>query len=174
MQVQLHDFTAASAGAHGMHVHAVGKCEAPAFTTAGPHFNPASKQHGFDNPQGYHAGDLPNITVNADGSAAYGLQGDSITLQPNAPDYISDILDADGSALVIHASVDDYKTDPSGNSGTRIACGVFSATTVTLVGMPSTGSGGSGGLYLWLVIAAALLGGGVLAVRLSRAPSMGG
>lgn len=106
-------------GEHGVHIHTVGKCEAPSFESAGSHWNPAEKQHGLDNPQGQHAGDMPNLTVGADGRGmlSYQLKGGSI----------EGLLDEDGSAMVVHAKVDDQKTDPSGDSGDRIACGVFSA-----------------------------------------------
>jgi Cu-Zn family superoxide dismutase len=101
------------AGVHGIHLHAVGRCDGPKFESAGAHWNPAGKQHGKDNPQGAHVGDLPNLTAGADGkaSASFAIDGD--------------MADADGTALVIHAKADDYKTDPSGNSGARIACAVL-------------------------------------------------
>ncbi|UZK65836.1 superoxide dismutase family protein [Sphingomonas sp. M1-B02] len=106
-------------GPHGTHVHAVGKCEAPGFTTAGPHWNPTGHQHGKENPAGPHAGDMPNLNVGDDGNdrTIFTLPGGTF----------AGLLDQDGAALVIHADADDYKTDPSGNSGGRIACGVFQA-----------------------------------------------
>jgi superoxide dismutase, Cu-Zn family len=107
------------AGTHGAHVHAVGKCDAPDFTTAGGHWNPTQHQHGSKNPQGPHMGDLPNLVVGADGKGAV-----DYTI-PNAT--IEGLLDQDGAALVVHAGPDDLMTDPSGNSGGRIACGVFAA-----------------------------------------------
>jgi Cu-Zn family superoxide dismutase len=107
------------AGIHGAHVHTTGRCDAPDFTTAGGHWNPTGKQHGTSNPAGPHAGDAPNLTIGADGSGTL-----SITLPGGTMDGL---LDADGAAFVIHAGPDDYKTDPSGNSGGRIACGVFTA-----------------------------------------------
>ncbi|MEO8547243.1 MAG: superoxide dismutase family protein [Sphingomicrobium sp.] len=107
-------------GIHGLHVHAVGRCDPPGFTTAGPHWNPAGTKHGFNAPGGPHAGDLPNVTV-----AANGVLQESVTL---AHASFASLLDADGSALVIHAKADDYVTDPSGDSGARIACGVIAAT----------------------------------------------
>lgn len=107
------------AGLHGAHVHTVGRCDAPDFTTAGGHWNPTAKQHGTSNPAGPHAGDAPNLTIGADGSG-------SVTIMLPAG-TMDGLLDADGSAFVIHANADDYKTDPSGNSGGRIACGVFAA-----------------------------------------------
>ncbi len=106
-------------GIHGIHVHAVGRCDPPGFTTAGPHWNPAQRKHGFDAPAGPHAGDLPNVTV-----AANGVLQEAVSL-PGAS--FATLLDGDGAALVIHARADDYATDPSGNSGDRIACGVISA-----------------------------------------------
>ena len=106
-------------GTHGMHVHQVGRCEPP-FESAGDHFNPANRQHGFLNPAGQHAGDLPNITVRSDGTAAADHHASDLTLSDGG----NALLDGDGAALVIHAGVDDYRTDPSGNSGPRIACGV--------------------------------------------------
>jgi Cu-Zn family superoxide dismutase len=106
-------------GIHGVHVHAVGKCEAPDFASAGGHWNPVSKQHGTLNPAGPHAGDLPNLEVDASGNG-------TLTMMLPGGTY-EGLLDEDGSALVMHAGPDDLKTDPSGNSGGRIACGVFGA-----------------------------------------------
>jgi len=108
------------AGAHGLHIHQVGTCTPPDFASAGPHWNPTGHQHGKDNPAGMHRGDLPNLLVgaNGQGSIEYVLPSASIG-GGNA------ILDSDGAALVVHATADDYRTDPSGNSGARIACGVF-------------------------------------------------
>ena len=104
-------------GIHGIHVHAVGRCDPPGFTTAGGHWNPADKKHGTNNPLGPHAGDLPNVEV-----AANGVLSATVTL-PGAS--MAGLLDADGSAIVLHAAADDYMTDPSGNSGARIACAVI-------------------------------------------------
>jgi superoxide dismutase, Cu-Zn family len=108
-------------GEHGIHIHQVGDCTPPAFTTAGPHFNPTGKQHGLEDPKGPHAGDLPNLRVEADGSAD--------TAFVLAPELLGQgnrsIVGARATALVIHAKADDYRTDPSGNSGDRIACGVI-------------------------------------------------
>jgi len=108
-------------GLHAVHVHAVGKCEGPAFTTAGGHFNPMNKKHRLKNTDGPHAGDLPDMYVNKDGIGRYESLLESFTLAPGQ----TSILDADGSTLVIHASPDDNISDPSGNSGDRIACGVI-------------------------------------------------
>lgn len=104
-------------GIHGLHVHAVGRCEGPEFTSAGSHWNPANRKHGTNNPAGPHAGDMPNVEV-----AANGTLGATVVL-PGAT--MANLLDADGSALVLHAAADDYATDPSGNSGARIACAVI-------------------------------------------------
>ena len=106
-------------GLHGIHVHAVGACT-PDFLAAGGHHNPTGNQHGLENPNGPHAGDLPNLTVEANGTATYQATNALVTLGPGA----NSLLDADGSALVIHADPDDEATDPTGNSGGRIACGV--------------------------------------------------
>lgn len=108
-----------SAGEHGIHVHAVGSCVGPAFTSAGPHFNPAAHQHGLANPAGPHNGDLPNLVVNDDAVGHLNAKTDRITLSAGPVS----VFDADGSALVIHANRDDQVTDPTGNSGARIACG---------------------------------------------------
>lgn len=118
------DATGLPHGIHGIHVHAVGRCDAPEFTTAGSHWNPANRKHGTSNPQGPHAGDLPNIEVSANGALgqAVTLSNASLTGIAGAPNVL---LDADGAALVIHAAADDYVTDPSGNSGARIACAVI-------------------------------------------------
>jgi Cu-Zn family superoxide dismutase len=106
-------------GTHGIHLHAVGRCEAP-FASAGGHWNPAGRQHGFDNPMGPHAGDMRNLTVGADSAATVNVTAANGTLREGA----TPLLDADGAALVVHAGADDYRTDPAGNSGARIACGV--------------------------------------------------
>jgi Cu-Zn family superoxide dismutase len=112
------------AGDHGIHIHAVGKCEAP-FASAGGHFNPAGAKHGTQNPDGPHTGDLPNIQFYGNGSAIYQTTTDRVTLGAGP----TSLFDADGSALVIHAGPDDYKTDPAGNSGDRIACGAITPAT---------------------------------------------
>ena len=103
-------------GQHGVHIHMVGRCDAPTFESAGAHWNPSNRQHGLENAQGPHAGDMPNLTVGEDGRGS---------LEHRLGGNLDNFLDADGSALVVHAAVDDQRTDPSGNSGGRIACGVF-------------------------------------------------
>lgn len=107
-------------GTYGMHVHMVGKCEGPAFDSAGPHWNPAMKQHGRDNPMGAHAGDMPNVTANADGKLVVETRINGAMLSD-----AGGVLDSDGASVVIHEKPDDYKTDPSGNSGKRLICGFF-------------------------------------------------
>ena len=108
-------------GTYGAHVHALGRCDPPGFESAGPHWNPAERQHGSQNPQGRHLGDLPNLLVGADGQGSFEFTIPGATLSRGA----RALLDRDGSALVIHAAPDDYRTDPSGNSGARIGCGAF-------------------------------------------------
>ena len=110
-------------GAHGVHVHMTGACEAPDFKSAGGHWNPADVHHGFENPQGHHAGDLPNMTVHSDGTGelAFTIANAQLTGGNTA------LLDADGAAIVIHAGPDDMMSDPAGNSGGRVACGVIEA-----------------------------------------------
>ena len=108
-------------GTHAVHVHNVGKCDPPDFASAGPHFNPGSKQHGHQNPNGAHAGDLPNVEVLADGVANISFAVPDLTLG----DGPNSLFHAGGTALVIHAQADDDKTDPSGNAGARIACAVI-------------------------------------------------
>lgn len=108
-------------GTHGIHIHSIGKCEGPDFASAGPHLNPYTKKHGKDNPEGPHAGDLLNIEVKADGRAKTTLHDAMVTLN----DGPNSVFHDGGTALVIHAKEDDYKTDPAGNSGPRIACGVI-------------------------------------------------
>jgi Cu-Zn family superoxide dismutase len=108
------------AGVHGIHLHETGLCDGPKFESAGKHWNPAGKKHGRDNPEGAHAGDLANLTVAADGTATVSVPVADVKMA-SGPWMLAD---ADGTALVIHAKADDYKTDPSGDSGDRIACSV--------------------------------------------------
>ncbi len=109
-------------GKHAIHFHAEGKCDPPDFSSAGGHFNPFDKQHGFNNPKGYHSGDLPNIEVGADGSVSVDLFTADASLLQGKP---NSLLKPGGTAIVIHEKEDDYVTDPAGNSGSRIACGVI-------------------------------------------------
>lgn len=113
--------TGISPGVHAVHLHTTGSCEAPDFTSAGSHLNPANRQHGQDNPAGAHLGDLPNATIADSGTGTV-----SATLQGVRHEVLAQIFDADGTAIVVHASADDYRTDPTGNAGGRIACGVLS------------------------------------------------
>ena len=115
------DLKGMTPGEHGMHIHQTAKCEGPGFTTAGGHLNPDSKQHGLDNPQGPHAGDMPNFTVKADGTAKTKVVAPGITMGTDSHSIFSN----GGTALIIHAKQDDEKTDPSGNSGDRVVCGTI-------------------------------------------------
>ena len=108
-------------GVHALHIHTTGSCEAPEFTSAGGHFNPTDEQHGWNNPQGHHGGDLPNVPVQDDGVLAVEYFTDSVTLGEGE----TSIFDDDGAAVVIHEGADDYMTDPAGDAGPRIACGVI-------------------------------------------------
>jgi Cu-Zn family superoxide dismutase len=113
------DLTAVPAGEHAFHIHAVGKCEPPDFKSAGPHYNPDETKHGLMNAEGPHAGDMPNLHVPSDGKLQVEVLNPMVSLNDKAS-----LLDQDGSALVIHAGADDYVSDPAGNAGDRIACGV--------------------------------------------------
>ena len=107
-------------GVHGLHLHMVGSCEAPDFKSAGGHLNPHGMQHGIANPAGSHLGDLPNLVVDSFGAGTV-----TATLRDSRIAAEAALFDADGTAIVVHAQPDDDKTDPSGNSGARIACGVL-------------------------------------------------
>jgi Cu-Zn family superoxide dismutase len=109
-------------GEHAIHIHSVGRCEAPGFQSAGGHWNPEHRKHGAQNPEGPHMGDLPNIHVAADGTVEVNVTSPGGTLRGTDA-----LLDADGAAVVVHAKADDYHTDPAGNAGDRIACGVVRA-----------------------------------------------
>jgi superoxide dismutase, Cu-Zn family len=118
VQVQV---TGLSPGKHGIHIHSAAKCDPPDFATAGGHFNPAGKKHGLKNPEGPHAGDMPNLTVGKNGKGKGSFTAKGATLGEGE----GSLFGPDGTALVVHASPDDEKTDPSGNSGARVACGVI-------------------------------------------------
>ncbi len=139
-------------GEHGIHIHEKGDCSSSDFESAGKHFNPGSTKHGLENSEGPHAGDLPDITVNEDGTGAYQATTDRVTLSSGK----TSLFDSDGSALVIHQKADDQKTDPSGNSGSRVACGEIkqaklpasggvSVPLMTLLGVAGLGAG----IILW-------------------------
>jgi len=117
LQLELHDL---APGEHAIHFHQMPKCEVPDFKSAGGHFNPEGKKHGFDSPEGHHAGDMKNFTVGADGKAKIKLEDADVSLKEGPHSLLTN-----GAAVVVHAKADDYKTDPSGNSGDRIACGVI-------------------------------------------------
>ena len=107
-------------GVHAIHIHNVGKCEAPDFKSAGPHFNPSNKQHGLENPEGHHMGDMPNLTVAANGKGTFKATLMGATL---AGENANSLFHEGGTAVVIHEKADDMKSDPAGNAGARIACG---------------------------------------------------
>jgi Cu-Zn family superoxide dismutase len=121
-------------GEHAFHIHAVGKCEAP-FESAGPHFNPSNHKHGMLAGAG-HAGDMPNLHIPQSGDLSVEVVNAAITLEKGKP---NSVFDNDGSAIVIHAKADDYKSDPAGNSGDRIACGVIQESGTTVGRSPSPG-----------------------------------
>jgi Cu-Zn family superoxide dismutase len=120
--IVLASFNGLPPGEHAFHVHAVGKCEPP-FDSAGPHFNPENHKHGFAVDGGWHAGDLPNVVIPADGK----LEIQVLAPHLKVADGDAKMLDSDGSALIVHEGVDDYTTQPTGNAGKRIACGVVEA-----------------------------------------------
>ncbi len=109
-------------GEHALHFHSAAKCDAPDFKSAGPHFNPDQKHHGLDNPEGPHAGDMPNFTVKANGTAKVTVKDPRVHLYEGDHSVYAN----GGTALIIHAKADDLKSDPAGNAGDRIACGVIS------------------------------------------------
>jgi len=110
-------------GEHAVHFHQNAKCDPPDFKSAGGHFNPGAKKHGFDNPEGHHAGDMRNFTVKENGTAKATVKDDDVVLGSGSE--ANSLFANGGTAIVIHAKGDDYKTDPAGNSGDRIACGVI-------------------------------------------------
>lgn len=112
------------AGEHGMHIHEVGRCDGPKFTSAGPHWNPAAKKHGRENPAGAHLGDLPNLIAGPDGRAT----AEFVVAGARLTEGAQPLYDQDGATLLIHAAADDYRTDPSGASGDRILCAVLQAS----------------------------------------------
>ena len=111
-------------GEHALHFHQNAKCEGPDFKSAGGHFNPAAKQHGMENPQGSHNGDMPNFKAKKNGNANFKYVNKAVTLG-DVGSAANSLFANGGTAVIIHAKADDYKTDPSGNAGDRIACGVI-------------------------------------------------
>lgn len=111
-------------GTHAFHIHETGSCEPPDFESAGGHFNPTGAAHGWDNPDGPHAGDFPNVHVQDDGVLTVEYFTDKVTLEEGE----TAVFDDDGSAIVVHEGADDYQTDPAGDAGARIACGVIEAS----------------------------------------------
>ena len=109
------------AGEHAVHIHQTAKCDSPDFKSAGGHFNPESKKHGLENPEGHHSGDMPNFVVRPDGSAKVSILNKDVNCGSDSHSLFSN----GGTALVIHAKADDMKTDPAGNAGDRIACGTI-------------------------------------------------
>ncbi|HEX8228973.1 MAG TPA: superoxide dismutase family protein [Chloroflexia bacterium] len=160
-------------GQHGIHIHAVGTCEPDKqFSTAGGHFNPTGAQHGLMNPQGPHVGDLPNLSVDASGAGMLEYTNNLISLSPGP----NNIFDEDGAAIVIHAGMDDEVSDPAGNSGARVACGVIRLMTTeggggTTVGMPRTGAGEAAMPWLLALVASLMTGLGAFARSRSRKQS---
>jgi Cu-Zn family superoxide dismutase len=116
------ELTGVEPGVKAFHIHDAGRCEAPTFQSAGPHFNPEKQPHGLLEPPGAHAGDLPNIHVPETGEASVEVLAQGVTLSQGQ----ASLLDANGSALVLHAKPDDYASDPAGNAGDRVACGIVS------------------------------------------------
>ncbi|MFC0187560.1 superoxide dismutase family protein [Fictibacillus aquaticus] len=109
-----------TSGEHGFHFHETAKCTAPDFESAGKHFNPGKRKHGFNNPEGFHAGDIPNLKTDKSGNAEVTFVSQNVTLNKGAA---NSLLRKGGTSIVVHEKADDYKTDPSGNSGGRILCG---------------------------------------------------
>lgn len=165
----LGQFNNLPAGPHGIHIHAVGSCT-PDFAAAGGHFNAGGKQHGLENPAGAHAGDMPNLLIGADGMGSYDHKNPMVSLGSGPG---ASLFDADGSAIVIHAGPDDYRSDPAGNSGARIACGVITlqaAAPEIPAQLPNTG-GSTPIAALLALTAAALIGGWALRRQIGAATS---
>ena len=116
-------FSGLSAGTHAVHLHTTGDCSADDFTSAGGHLNPRGNEHGTQNPRGAHLGDLPNVSIAADGTGTM-----STVLRGTLDSIRGDIFDADRTAIVVHEGADDYRSDPAGDAGSRVACGVVTAT----------------------------------------------
>lgn len=112
-------FAGLSEGAHGFHLHTTGLCEGPGFQSAGGHLNPANREHGTDNPAGAHLGDLPNLDASDQGTARI-----TVTIARDGAAALDELFDPDGTAVMVHAGPDDYASDPAGDAGARIACGI--------------------------------------------------
>lgn len=112
--------TGMSEGAHGFHLHTTGQCQGPDFSSAGGHLNPSGKEHGTLNPQGSHLGDMPNLDVGANRSASA-----TVDLGSDRAAVLASIFDTDGTAVIVHSGPDDYRSDPAGNAGSRVACGTL-------------------------------------------------
>jgi Cu-Zn family superoxide dismutase len=153
--------TGLAPGAHGMHIHTQGSCEGPDFMSAGGHFNPHARKHGLANPEGAHAGDVPNLMVAGDGNARIGAFAHGVTLDGDGPDSL---FKDGGTALVLHAGPDDEMSDPAGNSGGRIACGPIVAGPIALPRAGELDAMPSAGLVAGILVMAA----GVLTRRLIR------
>jgi Cu-Zn family superoxide dismutase len=156
-----------TAGEHGIHVHATGKCDGPAFASANAHFNITSHQHGLSNPAGPHEGDLPGLTAVTNGTYTYTATTDRFSLTGGP----ANVFDGDGSALIIHAGKDDQVTDPTGNSGGRVACAVIAAAAPAAPLPPATGTGPAAGSSGWSMgFSVAAIGGALAlaALRVSR------
>jgi Cu-Zn family superoxide dismutase len=122
LQVQLEGL---KPGVHAIHIHETGKCEGPDFKSAGGHFNPDNVSHGYLVGRESHAGDMPNFTVSSDGKAAVEIMNPDVTLTAGKP---NSLLGGSGAAVVVHSGADDYKSQPAGDAGARVACGVITAT----------------------------------------------
>jgi Cu-Zn family superoxide dismutase len=140
-------------GEHGIHVHETGECGLPEFDSAGKHFNPEKAEHGLKNPEGPHAGDLPNLTADKDGTATY----ETTTGQVSSLGGETYLFDADDSALVIHAKADDQTTDPAGDSGDRVACGIIKTSAIAQKGSSAAGASGILTPRVMLVAASAFI-----------------
>lgn len=149
--------TGLTAGEHGIHIHATGKCEGPGFTTSNAHFNVTNHQHGLANAAGPHEGDMPGLTAAANGTYTYTATTDRISLTGGA----TNIFDADGSALVIHATKDDQVTDPTGNSGGRVACAVLASAAAPLPPATGTGPANEGTSGVLAIIGLAIVAGAI-------------